>query len=296
MSKNETTIVAEIGINHQGDLNQAERLIEVAAQAGADVVKFQKREIAAIYSEEELAEPLVTRHGITLGHKLYDRELSIKDLLHLLGVARRNKVGFAVSCFDSYSFDQVHNTFGPNLAFHKIPSAFSDGSPDNLRHIAEVAKTKMLTVVSTGLSPDLPTVMKIARIFESEECPYCITHTTALYPTPPDRVELAVVQEFIREFQDYPHAMGVGYSGHEEDSFVPTVLAEAMGASYLERHITLDRTQEGADHTSSLNPDQFAQMVQAVRYFQDIIGTRHKHLRGDEKRPKVYVRKEPGEE
>jgi len=279
-------ITAEIGINHQGKLDTAIDMIGRAKEAGADIVKFQKRDVDRVYTPEDLATPCKSPWGGTVEDKVRGRELSWDDYVEIAGVCAKEKVGWAASCWDVGSLVQLEKLFGGEIAYHKVAAALTG----NEAFLSTVAAFGRLTVISTGLCRDLFDVRRVASLFESRGCPYVLLHSTPHYPTPHRLLNLAIIGELIREFHSWPSCRGVGYSGHES-GFWPTLQAAAYGATYIERHFTLDRQAYGADQGCSLEEGEYLEMTSQLRLVSTVQGSRHKGLDGTEKRPQTGMGK-----
>ena len=261
-------IVAEVGINHNGSLDTALALIDVAVEAGCDAVKFQKR--SPEHCVPELQRDVIRdtpwgtmtyleyRHLIELGAKDYD----IIDS----HCQKRGIVWFA-SCWDRASVDFM-TQYHP--ACFKVASAcLTDG--DLLKHISVQGKP---IILSTGMST-MDEIRKAVSIFDPEKL--LIVHTTSDYKGNPEELNLSMIHTLKNEFGG-----AIGYSGHEE-GIVPTIASVAMGACYVERHITLDRGMWGSDHAISLEPKDLAQMVRDIRLIEQAMGDGVKRVYDSEK-------------
>ena len=287
-----TFIIAEIGINHNGSLEIAKQLIDVAVDAGCDAVKFQKRTVHVVYTPEELAkERAVDRSIIENGlartradgrewkvfpnlddvERLRDPKAKTtnSDLKYALEFGEREFDEIDLYCkqkgimWSASSWDglSAHVINGFNPAFHKIASACLTHA-DLLRRVCE---NKKPVILSTGGST-LEQIQRAVNILSTEDL--IILHCVANYPCLDDEVNLGVMQVLANIFPGVP----VGYSGHERD-ILPSVLAVACGACVIERHITLSKTMPGSDHAASLEPSQLVELVMNIR--------RAEALRGD---------------
>jgi len=271
-------VIAEIGINHNGDMNLVYDMVLAAKRCGADFVKFQKRDIDTCYTPEELAAPCDSPWGDTVEAKVRGRELSWEEFSAIDGICARQKIGWSASCFDLKSLDDLQRQFGDEITFHKVPSAMAIHRP----FLEQVAAYKKLTLISVGLAPNFQEVVAIADLFYEAGCPFVINVTTSLYPCPPDRCNL----ERLSFFQNHSRVnrFGVGYSGHEV-GILPSVIAAQMGARFIERHFTLDRSWYGADQAASLEPDGLRRLCRDIEELGVIDGSGCVALRGDEKNP-----------
>ena len=249
-------IVAEIGINHNGDIDIAKRLISVAVVAGCDAVKFQKRTIAVVYPAAELAKPRESPFGATNGDLKYGLEFGQDEYREIDHFCRSVKITWFASPWDEASVDFLEQ-FQPPV--HKIASA-SLTDDDLLRHIRRTGKP---IILSTGMS----TYAEIDHAVEVLDTHNLILlHTTSTYPANYDELNLRAIP-LMRERYDIP----VGYSGHETG--IPTsVCAATLGACCVERHITLDRAMWGSDQAASLEPNGVNRLVRDIRLWEQAQG------------------------
>lgn len=256
-----TFIIAEIGVNHNGILDYAFQLIDAAVRAGADAVKFQKRNLKKLYPQKYLDNANVGEKNLNYLLPILKRvELSDDDYFKIVEYCREKEVIFMCSAFDDDSADFVEALGVP--AF-KVASADMINLP-LLDHLA--GKEKPL-IVSTGMSrmEEVKTTVDFLREREAE---FALLHCNSAYPAAFEDINLRFMDR-LREFN-----VPVGYSGHERGIAVSTV-ASALGASIVERHITLDRTMEGPDHAASLEPHGFRKMVRDIRQVAQALGTGH---------------------
>lgn len=295
----EVKVIAEIGINHNGSIEFAKCLADVAKRAGCDYVKLQKRDISLCYTPEELAKPCESPWGSTREDYLRGRELSWEKIDEFAKHCDKIGIGWSCSCFDMASFRLLHRTYGERLPWYKVPSGMAVRGRE--KYLLEIAHTRKLTLISTGLC-DEDDMKWVARIFEAEECPYILNHCIARYPCPPEFLNLGVIRRMRSVFQvdvselpgPWSHCRGIGYSGHEV-GVMPSVIAAAFGATWIERHITIDRAMYGSDQAASLEPQGLQRLVRDVKSLNSIIGSMSKTLLGDEKNPiRHYVELEDG--
>ena len=280
-------VIAEIGINHNGDLDKAKMLIKAAYDAGCDWVKFQKREIEYCYTEEELKNPCDSPWGNTIEDKVRGRELSWNDFLDLDKFCRNLGIGWSASCFDLVSLRRLDSMF-TQRPFNKVASAMALRK----KFVEETAEQGIFTFLSTGLFETLEDIFECTKIFEEAKCPYVVMHCVPNYPAPIERLNLKFIHLLKVEYLDgnvFTHCKGIGYSGHEI-SLMPSVVAAALGADYIERHITLDRALYGADQAASVEPQGLKRLVRDVKQTEEILGEYDKVLYGDEKNPVPYFR------
>lgn len=252
-------VIAEIGINHNGDLQVAKQLIEMAKNAGCDAVKFQKRTIDAVYSPEVLDSPRESpwgttqrdqKNGLEFGEKEYDE---IDEFCQSLGIE------WTASAWDSESLTFIENY---NPPFHKVASAFVT----NETFLEEVATLNRPTILSTGMAEERD-VDTAVQIFKKRNVPLVLMHTVSTYPTPEEDLNLRLIGNLSAKY-----GLSVGYSGHES-SVTPTIAAMALGAVIVERHITLDRTMYGSDQAASVEEQGLRQVVNAARKVPKLWGS-----------------------
>ena len=278
-----TKIIAELGINHLGDIEIAKRMICSAKDAGADYVKFQKRDVDWCYTSEELKNSCESPWGTTVEDKVRGRELNWDQFKEIDRFCRNLCIDWSASCFDLKSLNDLESLF-PYRPWNKVPSAMAV----HQEFIESVARYKRLALVSIGLCTDKQ-VESISDTFERHGCDYVFLHTTALYPCPLDRLNLSVIPVLVEAFHEKKHCVGVGYSGHEV-GVMPSVMACGMGAMWIERHFTLDRSMYGADQAASLEPEGLKRLVRDIRSLSSIRGDGVRRLLGDEKNPVRYFR------
>uniref|UniRef100_A0A6A7GB83 Sialic acid synthase-like n=1 Tax=Hirondellea gigas TaxID=1518452 RepID=A0A6A7GB83_9CRUS len=257
-------IIAEIGQNHQGDVNIAKTLVRKAKENGADCVKLQKSCLTAKFSRAALDRPYDSPHalGQTYGEHKQKLELSDQQFMEVLDYATSINIPFTASAMDMPSLDFLNSIKVP---FIKIGS----GDACNLPLIRRAAATNRPLVISTGMS-DFDWVRTIYQDLNdvAPNTPLVLLQCTSSYPTPSHHSHLRVLDTYAQVF---PRAH-IGYSGHEEGIYI-SVAAAARGARVLERHITLSRDQQGSDHLCSLEPAQLKELVEAVRGVEAALGS-----------------------
>lgn len=250
-------IVAEIGINHNGDVEIAKKLIDASKLAGADAVKFQKRTVDVVYSAEELAKPRESPWGKTNGDQKRGLEFGAEQYAAIAQHCAEAGIAWFASPWDEDSVDFLEE-FDPPC--HKIASA-SLTDEGLLRRIRATGRP---VIASTGMS----TMREIERAVEILGTDGLILmHTVSTYPAKTEDLNLKVIQTLARRFPDVP----IGYSGHEQGT-TRSVCAVALGACMIERHVTLDRTMYGSDQAASLEPKGFKLMVDNIRSFELALG------------------------
>jgi len=255
-------IVAEIGINHNGDIATAKKLIDAAVDAGCDAVKFQKRTVDVVYTAEELVKPRENPFGPTNGDLKRGLEFGKTQYQEIDRHCREHGIMWFVSCWDEASVDFI-DKFNPPC--YKIASASltDDGL---LRHHR---KTGRPIILSTGMST-LAQVDHAVEVLGKEDL--ILLHTNSTYPSKIEELNLRVMDTLAQRYQ-----VPVGYSGHEV-GLAPSVGAAAMGACMVERHITLDRAMWGSDQAASVEPQGFSRLVRDVRAIELSFGDGEKRI------------------
>ena len=249
-------IIAEIGINHNGDIDQAKRLINVASAAGCDAVKFQKRTVDVVYTAEELAKPRESPFGTTNGDLKRGLEFGLEDYREIDRYCREVKIPWFASCWDEASVDLI-NQF--DVPCFKIASASL--TDDNLlRHTRATGKPLIL---STGMS----TVEQIDHAVEVlGRNDLVLMHACSTYPAYYEELNLRAMRTMADRYR-----LNIGYSGHET-GLPSSIAAAAMGAALLERHITTDRAMWGSDHAASLEPNGIVRLISYIRLAEKSMG------------------------
>ena len=271
-------IVAEIGINHNGDVELVKKMIDVAKSAGCDAVKFQKRTVEKVYSKEVLDSPRdspwgkTTRDqklGIEFGKREYD-EIDRYCFLH--------DMEWYASAWDvdSQKFLRQYN-----LKHNKIASAMLT----DYKLLETVAEEKKLTFISTGMST-MDEVRKAVEIFKKYDCPFELMHCNSAYPMDVSEANLLCIPALKKEFN-----CNVGYSGHEVAGYLICVSAVLLGATSIERHMSLDRTLYGSDQVASLEPLGWVRLVRDIRKIKQILGDGKKRVWDSELPAKEKLRK-----
>jgi N-acetylneuraminate synthase len=288
MSNGETAkVVAELGINSNGCLKTLKSMALEAKASGADFLKLQKRDIDLCYTPEELMAPCDSPWGTTVECKVRGREHSWEELESFDKYTKLLEIGWSASCFDLRSLRWLEEKF-PDRPFNKVASAMAL-HPEFLKAVASYQR---LTLLSTGLLADHG-IVNAADVFEDAQCPYVIMHTVALYPCPLERLNLQVISVLQELFHKKQFCMGIGYSGHET-GVLPSTIAAGLGATWIERHFTLDRAMYGGDQAASLEPKGLANLVRDIRSLPLIKGTGVRKFHGDEKNPvKHFIAPEP---
>jgi len=245
-------VVAEIGINHNGDVALAKKLVAAAASAGVDAVKFQKRTVDVVYSTEELARPRESPFGATTGDLKHGLEFGESEYEELDALCRNLGIPWFASCWDEDSVDFI-DRFDPPC--FKIASAsLTDDA------LLEHARSKGRPIIlSTGMS-SLEQIEHAVDMLGTEDL--VLLHTTSTYPAKDDELNLMVIPRLADRY-DVP----VGYSGHEV-GLATTLAAAVIGACTVERHITLNRAMWGSDQAASVEPHGIARLVTYIRAWE----------------------------
>jgi N-acetylneuraminate synthase len=258
-------ITAEIGINHNGSLDIAKKLIDVAVTAGCDAVKFQKRTVEKVYTKEVLDSPRNSPWGKTTREQKMGLEFSEKDFKKIDSYCKKKKIEWYVSCWDIDSqikmrvFKTKYNKVASAMITHK-------------KLLNEIAKEEKHTFISTGMST-LNQINSAVNIFKKNDCPFELMHSHSAYPMPVEEANLKLIPFLKKKFH-----CNVGYSGHETAAYLVTLSAVILGATSIERHITLDRTMYGSDQAASLEPTGLIRMVKDVRRVKDVLGDGKKKI------------------
>ncbi len=250
-------VIAEIGINHNGSLDIAKQLIDAALDCGCDAVKFQKRTIEAVYTKEELAKPRENPFGITNGDLKRGLEFGQEEYAEIDRYCKAKGIDWFASCWDEASVDFVEQ-FNP--VCYKIASASL--TDDNL--LKHHRKYNKPMIVSTGMS-DMQQIGHAVERLGSYEL--VILHCTSTYPSKTEELNLRGIQTLREKFKGIP----IGYSGHEV-GLAPSLMAAALGACVVERHITLDRAMWGSDQAASVEPQGLQRLVRDIREMEIALG------------------------
>ena len=259
-----TYIIAEIGINHNGDPDLAGQLIDIAADAKVDAVKFQKRHLPSLYRDDVLSNTLkYEQHFQYMIPILNEVELTEEDYIHLKSYSEKKGLDFLCTPFDLQSAD-----FLTRLEVKAFKTASADLS--NLELLEHIACIKKPMLVSTGMSY-WEEIEKAVNLLKQKNVPFALLHCRSVYPVYPREVNLKMINRLCRF--DCP----VGYSGHDIGITIPLVAA-SMGASIIEKHITLDKKMRGPDHKISLEPFELKRMVRDIRVSDQAMGKSKRFL------------------
>ena len=254
-----TFITAELGINHNGDIDIAKKLIDTAKLAGCDAVKFQKRTVEKVYSKEVLDSPRNSPWGTTTREQKNGIEFSKNEYDIIDKYCKNNHIEWYASAWDVESLEFLKQY---DLKYNKVASAMLT----NMELINKIAQEKKHTFVSTGMS-NMDQIKTAVNIFKKNECPFELQHSNSSYPMKIEEANLNCIKTLQNEFE-----CNVGYSGHESLGYLICVAAVILGATSIERHITLDRSMYGSDQPASLEPAGLQRLVRDIRNIDLIMG------------------------
>jgi len=262
--RNSVFIIAEIGTNHMGSVDIAKQIIDVAVAARCAAVKFQKKNIEKIYPKEFLDSPLESPWGKTQREMRLHREFSDKDFKEIDRYCR-NKIPWFVSCWDIETQIRMRKF---KTKYNKVASAM-------LLHyklLETIAEERKYTFISTGMST-MNDISKVVKIFRKHGCPFELMHCHGCYPMPIEEANLKLIQTLKKKFR-----CKVGYSGHEPGATDVSLPAVMLGATSLERHVTINRTWYGYDQAASLEPAGLIRLVRDIRTIEKIVGDGKKRV------------------
>ena len=254
-----TFITAEIGINHNGSMKIAKELIDVASAAGCNAVKFQKRNVEKVYSKKVLDSYRESMWGTTTREQKFGLEFSEKQYSKIDQYCKKKKILWYVSCWD----------VGSQIQMRKFKTKYNKVASAMLTHkklLETIAEEGKYTFISTGMST-MKDISKAVKIFKTHDCPFELMHSHSAYPMPPHEANLKMIQTLRKKFK-----CKVGYSGHEISSYSICLAAALLGATSIERHITLDRSMYGSDQAASLEPPGLIRLVRDIRELDFILG------------------------
>ncbi|MFL7868263.1 MAG: N-acetylneuraminate synthase family protein [Anaerolineales bacterium] len=264
-----TYVIAEIGINHNGDVEIAKQMIDAAVHAGVDAVKFQKRTPEVCTPPDQQKQMRETPWGyITYLEYRYKVEFGVDEYREIDRYCKENGITWMVSVWDEPSVDFMEQFDTP---VYKLPSA----SLTDLDLIRKVRMTGKPLILSSGMST-MEQIREAVAVADGESLG--LMHCTSAYPCEPDELNLRMVETLRREFPNIP----IGYSGHEV-GLVPSTIAVALGACMVERHLTLDRAMWGSDQAASVEPGGFRKLVKYIRVTEQALGDGVKKVYDSEK-------------
>lgn len=262
MSK--TFIIAEIGINHNGSIDIAKQLIDVAVSAGCDAVKFQKRTVEEVYSPEELDKPRESPFGTTNRQQKNGLEFGKEQFDIIDAYCKEKGIEWFASAWDLKSREFLRQY---NCKYNKVASAMLT----NKKMLVEIASECRYTFISTGMST-MEEISNAIDIFTSYGCPFELMHCVSTYPMKDTDANLSMIKVLKDKFR-----CNVGYSGHEAGLQI-SLAAAVLGATSIERHITLDRTMYGSDQAASLEPSGLSRLVRDIRIVELAMGDGNKTI------------------
>ena len=273
-------VVAEAGVNHNGDIKIAKTMVDIAKECGADIVKFQTANLSALLTEEA---PLAEYQKENVGNNKTQKEmlkqllLSYDDFQNLALYCKKREIEFLSTPFDIESIHFLNNL----VRFWKIPS----GEITNYPYLVEIAKTFKPVILSTGMST-LEEVKAAVEVLQSEGTKeITLLHCTTEYPAPYGEVNLRAM-DFLKDYFN----VNVGYSDHTRGIEV-ALAAVGMGAKVIEKHFTLDRNMEGPDQKASLEPDELKKLIRCIRNIEQSMGEKRKFPTQSEIKNKNIARK-----
>ncbi|WEL20069.1 N-acetylneuraminate synthase family protein [Candidatus Nanohalococcus occultus] len=271
-------IIAEAGINHNGSIQTAKELIDVAKNSGADAVKFQKRELEETYVEDIVKDPAIAEMGVEYTvSNLKEVVLSDAQFRELAEYARNAGIDFLCSPWDESSVEFLESIDMP---------AYKIGSPDmtNFVLLEKIIETEKPIIISTGMS-DEEEIDKTVDFLERHNAEFAVLHCRSTYPAPFHNLNLNFMNKLMEKY-DAP----IGYSGHERGIAI-SAAAATMGASIIERHFTLDRTMEGPDHSASLEPTGLKKLVRDIENIEESKGSEVRYMTRGEYNNRVSLSK-----
>ncbi|GAB4422896.1 MAG: N-acetylneuraminate synthase family protein [Anaerolineales bacterium] len=272
-----TYIIAEIGINHNGDVDLAKQMIDAAVAAQADAVKFQKRTPEVCTPPDQQTKMRQTPWGyITYLDYRYKVEFGVDEYTEIDRYCKEKGIDWFVSVWDEGSVDFIEQFDTPA---YKLPSA-SLTDHGLLRHVRATGRP---VIISTGMST-MDEIRKGVEVVGEENLG--MMHSTSAYPCAPEELNLKMIETLKREFPNIP----IGYSGHEV-GLVPSAVAVALGACMVERHLTIDRSMWGSDQAASVEPGGFSKLVKYIRVTEQALGDGVKQVYESEKGPREKLRR-----
>jgi len=278
---NPTLIIAEAGVNHNGSIRLAKRLIDIAAQSGADVIKFQTyhtKDLILKNTEKVYYQNNASNKNESQYDMLKRLELSDKEFIELAKYSKKRKIIFLSSPFDKASVDLLERL---NVPAYKIAS----GEITNFPLIAYIVSKKKPIILSTGMSKLQEIKDAIVKINQKGQRQIILMHCVSNYPAPIDSLNLRIIPSLRKKFK-----LPIGFSDHSLSTIIP-VIAVSLGACIIEKHFTINRDLEGPDHRSSLEPQELKLMISNIRDAEKALGFANKKINSTENEIKRIVRK-----
>ncbi len=270
-------LIAEIGINHNGSLDIAKQLIDAAASAGFDAVKFQKRTIEKVYASEFLASPRESPWGTTQRDQKEGLEFGREDYQEIDSYCKEKGIDWSASAWDVEAQYFIREFGAP---FNKVASAMLGHKP----LLSEIASERKRTFISTGMAT-LDEIDEVVGMFRKADCPVELFHCNSTYPMPEEDANLLCIPMLKARY-----GCEVGYSGHESSLLKVCTTAVALGATSLERHITLDRAMYGSDQAASIETAALDSFVETVRKVPLLFGSGEKKITAAERAVREKLR------
>lgn len=277
-------IIAEVGVNHNGSLNNAFKLIKEAKSSGADFVKFQIFKSECLVDEDAEKAPYQLKNMTSSSNSQFDMlkklELTFDDFIKIKEKCEKNKIGFMASAFD---FESLHFLLNLNCEYVKIPS----GEINNVPYLRKFKNCPSKIILSTGMSNihDIEFALKTLTSVGVNKKSISLLHCTSNYPCDLEEINMNSMVTIREKF-----GLNVGYSDHSNDNAVSNT-AVAMGASIIEKHLTLDNDLEGPDHKASLDTQDFNTFVRSIRKIETILGSSIKEPTDSEIETRKFVEK-----
>lgn len=282
--RDKVLIIAEAGVNHNGSLEIAKRLIDEASFAGVDIIKFQtfkaEKLVSKAAKQAEYQKKNIGKGEETQYAMLKKLELSNEQHEELIAYCKSKNIRFFSTAFDMDSIDYLHSL---NLGLWKIPS----GEITNYPYLKKIASYKEPVILSTGMCEltDIENAINVLVGNGVSKDIITVLHCNTEYPTPMKDVNLKAMLEIKEKF-----GVKIGYSDHTEGIEIP-IAAVALGATVIEKHFTLDKNMEGPDHKASLEPSELKAMVKSIRNIEQALGTGHKTISESERKNIEIARK-----
>lgn len=270
-------LIAEIGINHNGQLDIAKKLIDASVDAGFDAVKFQKRTINKVYTKDFLDSPRESPWGTTQRDQKEGLEFGMTEYKVIDSYCKERKIQWSASAWDidaQIFLQQFHCTF------NKVASPMLGHIP----LLRLIASEKKRTFISTGMST-IEEIDEVVKIFKDANCPFELMHCNSTYPMKDEDANLRCIPMLKERYR-----CEVGYSGHESSLIKVCTAAVALGATSLERHITLDRAMYGSDQAASIEINALRNFAESVRAIPDVLGSGKKILTDAERKVREKLR------
>ncbi|MBN2012333.1 N-acetylneuraminate synthase family protein [candidate division KSB1 bacterium] len=251
-------VIGEVGINHNGDMEITKKLIDVASFAGCDAVKFQKRTLDLVYTKEQLDTPRESPWGTTNRDQKQGLEFGTEEYSEIDSYCKGKGIEWFASAWDVESQKFLRRF---DCKYNKVASAMLTVRP----LVEMIAEEKKYTFISTGMST-MQEIDDTIELFKKYNCPFELMHCNSTYPMPDEDANLQMIQTLKERYK-----CNVGWSGHEVGLQI-SVAAVALGATSIERHITLDRTMYGSDQAASLEPSGLMRLVRDIRIIEKAMG------------------------